>query len=157
MTERAADFEWRGEGEEAQNLLYAPGPAVAEASLERALSAARLPGVVSPVYVAASGTPSNFGWVAASETHAAPDLVSAPEWGLLIVAECRGGRGAQARRVRRFVGCRGGAHRGRGPAFPGRVGQRRRRFEPASALRGDPGLDEAGGYTRFAGGGDPGF
>src|ERR687893_1841935 len=87
MIERAADFEWRGEGEEAQNLLYAPGPAVAEASLERALSAARLPGVVSPVYVAASGTPSNFGWVAASETHAAPDLVSAPEWGLLIVAD----------------------------------------------------------------------
>ena len=87
MTERAADFEWRGEGKEAEILLYAPDLAVAEASLERALSAARLPGAVSPVYVAASGTPSNFGWVAASETHAAPDLVSAPEWGLLIVVE----------------------------------------------------------------------
>jgi hypothetical protein len=29
----------------------------------------------------------SFGWVAASKTHAAPDLISAPEWGLLLVAD----------------------------------------------------------------------
>lgn len=87
MVEHAADFEWRGEGEEAEISLYAPDEAVAEASFERVLPATRLPGVLGPVYVASSGVSRGFGWVAASETHAAPGLVSAPEWGLLLVAD----------------------------------------------------------------------
>ena len=87
MVEHAADFEWRGEGEEAEILLYAPDAVVAEASFERVLPVARLPGVLSPVYAAASSLSRGFGWVAASETHAAPDPVSAPEWGLLLVAD----------------------------------------------------------------------
>ncbi len=87
MVEQAADFEWRGEGEEAEIVLYASDGAVAEASFERVLPAARLPGVLGLVYAAASGLSRGFGWVAASETHAAPDLVSAPEWGLLLVAD----------------------------------------------------------------------
>lgn len=91
MTENVADFEWRGEGEGAEIVLYAPNSAVAEIAFERALPAARLPGVTSPVYAAASSGESrpsrSFGWAVASETHAAPDLVSAPEWGLLLVAE----------------------------------------------------------------------
>src|SRR3954447_9937003 len=88
MAEHAADFEWRGEGEEAEVVLYAPGAGVADAAFERALPAARLPGAVSPVYAAASSdTSRGFGWVAASETHAAPDLASAPGWGLLLVAD----------------------------------------------------------------------
>lgn len=87
MAEHAADFEWRGEGEEAEIALYASDEASAEAFFERVLPAARLPGVLSPVYAAASGLSRDFGWVAASETHTAPDLVSAPEWGLLLVAD----------------------------------------------------------------------
>lgn len=91
MTEDVADFEWRGEGEGAEVVLYAPDSAVAGRAFERALPAARLPGVISPVYAAASSwepRPSrSFGWVAASETHVAPDLTSAPEWGFLLVAD----------------------------------------------------------------------
>ena len=84
MVEHAADYEWRGEGEKAEILVYAPDAATAEQTLERALPAARLPGATSPVYVAASD--SGFGWVAVSETHLAPDLFSALAWGLLLVA-----------------------------------------------------------------------
>jgi tRNA-splicing ligase RtcB len=91
MAEHTADFEWRGEGEDAEVVLYAPDSAVADWAFERALLAARLPGVVSPVYAAASSRearPSRgFGWVAASGTHAAPSLVSAPGWCLLLVAD----------------------------------------------------------------------
>ncbi len=84
MVEHAADYEWRGEGENAEIFVYAPDDATAERTLERALPAGRLPGVTSPVYVAASDP--DLGWVAASETHAAPDLFSTPAWGLLLVA-----------------------------------------------------------------------
>ena len=94
MPEHVADFEWRDEGEDAEVVLYAPDSGVASAAFERAVPATRLPGVISPVYAAASshaqGLPDasrGFGRVAASETHAAPDLVSAPEWGLLLVAD----------------------------------------------------------------------
>ena len=90
MAEHAADFEWRGEGEDAEVVLYAPDSATAGWAFEQALPAARLPGVVSPIYAASSrlvGVLPGFGWVAASETHAAPDLISAPEWGLLLVAD----------------------------------------------------------------------
>ena len=85
MVEHAADFEWRGEGEEAEIAVYAPDAASAERAFERALPAARLPGAESPVEAAAS--PEGFGRVVASGTHVAPDLFSAPRWGLLLVAE----------------------------------------------------------------------
>ncbi|CAA9436823.1 MAG: hypothetical protein AVDCRST_MAG80-973 [uncultured Rubrobacteraceae bacterium] len=85
MVEHAADFEWRGEGEDAEVVLYAPEAATAERAFEQILPAAGLPGVVSPVYAAASS--GDLGWVAASETHAAPDLISAPARGLLLVAD----------------------------------------------------------------------
>jgi tRNA-splicing ligase RtcB (3'-phosphate/5'-hydroxy nucleic acid ligase) len=84
MVEHAADFEWRGEGEDAEVVLYAPEAASAERGFEQVMPAASLPGVVSPVHAAVSG--SKIGWVAASETHAAPDLFSAPTRGLLLVA-----------------------------------------------------------------------
>src|ERR687886_2770900 len=90
MAEHAADFEWCGEGEDAEVVVYAPDSTVAGWAFEQALPAARLPGVVSPVYAASSrlvGVASGFGWVAASETHVAPDLISAPEWGVLLVAD----------------------------------------------------------------------
>ncbi|MGF1471187.1 MAG: hypothetical protein ACFB50_05505 [Rubrobacteraceae bacterium] len=78
MPERTGDFEWRAEGEGAEVLLYAAdGSAV-----EDVLPATRLPGVENPIYAAASIP--NLGWVAASTTHAAPALVSAPARGLLI-------------------------------------------------------------------------
>ena len=80
MAEHVAEYEWRGEGEEAEIFLYAPG----DSDFERTLPAARLPGVESPVYAAAS--PEGLGWAAASATHAAPDLLSAPLRGLLLVA-----------------------------------------------------------------------
>ena len=85
MAEHADDFEWRGEGEEAEIVAYAPDEPTAEAALEHALPAAGLPGVESPVCVASS--PEGLGFVALSRTHAAPDLVSAPARGLLLVAE----------------------------------------------------------------------
>jgi tRNA-splicing ligase RtcB len=91
MTEHAGDFEWRAEGEDAEVVLYAPDSAIADWAFEHVLPVARLPGVVSPVYVAASSrllsVSSGFGWVAASETHVAPDLTSAPEWGLLLTTD----------------------------------------------------------------------
>ena len=83
MAEHAAEYEWRGEGDEAEIVLYAPD----DAAIERFLPAARLPGVESPVYGAVS--PAGFGWAAASATHLAPDLISAPRRGLLLVAETR--------------------------------------------------------------------
>jgi tRNA-splicing ligase RtcB len=85
MVEHTADFEWRGEGECAEMVLYAPDAATAERAFERTLPAAGLSGVVNPVHAAASG--SDLGWVVASETHAAPDLFSAPARGLLLVAD----------------------------------------------------------------------
>ena len=85
MAEHAGDFEWRGEGEEAEIAVYAPDEGAAEAALGRALPAGRLPGVETPIYVASST--EGFGSVALSPTHAAPDLVSAPARGLLLVAE----------------------------------------------------------------------
>src|SRR5215213_2888648 len=109
MAEHVADFEWSGEGEDAEVVLYAPDPAVADAAIERALPAARLPGVISPVYAAASSREPRlsrgFGWVAASETHVAPELISAPEWGLLLVADALvegvGARGEMPRLISR--------------------------------------------------------
>ena len=92
MFEHAADFEWRGEGEGAEIVLYAPDNATAERAFEHTLPAASLSGVVSPVYASASsfdlGRDSglDLGWVTASETHVAPDLISAPTRGLLLVA-----------------------------------------------------------------------
>ncbi|MBA3614804.1 MAG: hypothetical protein M3491_01570 [Actinomycetota bacterium] len=83
MAEHAAEYEWRGEGDEAEVILYAPD----DSALEHALPAARLPGVESPVYAAAS--PEGFGWAAASTTHVAPDLLSPPLRGLLLVAGTR--------------------------------------------------------------------
>jgi tRNA-splicing ligase RtcB len=78
-----AEYEWRGEGEEAEIVLYATD----DPAFERALPAATLPGVESPVYAAASHR--GFGWAAASTTHVAPDLLSAPLRGLLLVAGTR--------------------------------------------------------------------
>jgi tRNA-splicing ligase RtcB len=84
MVDQAAEFVWSGEGEDAEILVRAPDEATAERALDRALPAARLPGVHSPVHVAA--LPDDLGWVAVSGTHAAPDLFSAPARGLLLVA-----------------------------------------------------------------------
>lgn len=81
MAEHAAEYEWRGEGDEAEVILYAPD----DSAFEHALPAARFPGVQSPVYAAAS--PEGFGWAVASATHAAPDLLSTPTRGLLLVAD----------------------------------------------------------------------
>ena len=83
MAEHAAEYEWRGDGEEAEILLYAPD----DAAFERVLPATRLPGVEGPVYAAAS--PEGFGWTAASSSHVAPDLISLPTRGLLLVAGTR--------------------------------------------------------------------
>jgi len=83
LAEHATEFEWRGEGDEAEVILYAPD----DAAFDRALPAARLPGALSPVYAAASQR--GFGWVCVSTTHVAPDLISVPLRGLLLVAGTR--------------------------------------------------------------------
>ncbi len=78
MAEHAGDYEWRGEGENAEIVLYAPD----DAAFESILPAARLPGVESPVHAAASDR--NFGWAAVSSSHVAPDLISRPVRCLLV-------------------------------------------------------------------------
>lgn len=87
--EHATDFEWRGDGEAAEVVLYAPDARTAESALERTLPAARLPGIVSPLYTAAApAVPElEYGSVAVSGSHAAPDLASVPVRGLLLVAD----------------------------------------------------------------------
>ena len=85
MVEHAADYEWRGEGEGAEIVLYAPDARVGGPAFERILPAARLPGAEGPVYAVAS--PEGLGWAAASASHAAPDLTSIPLRGLLLVAD----------------------------------------------------------------------
>ena len=85
MVERSSDFEWRGEGEAAEVVIFAPDARIASTAFERALPAARLPGVESPVYAAA--VPGDFGAVATSSSHASPDLCSVPARGLLLVAD----------------------------------------------------------------------
>ncbi len=85
MVERTADYEWRGEGEGAEVVIYAPEERIALWALDRVLPATRLTGVVNPVYAAAS--PGDLGWVVASASHAAPDLVSVPARGLLLAAD----------------------------------------------------------------------
>ena len=85
MAEHTGDYEWSGEGEEAEIVLFAPDGGAADPGIQRTLPAARLPGAESPVYAATSS--EGFGWVAASSTHAAPDLTSIPRRGVLLVAE----------------------------------------------------------------------
>ncbi len=90
MAERVADYEWRGESESVEILLYAPDSLIADWAFERSLLAGKLPGIESPIYAAASSRESeNFGWVATSHTHVSPELISAPEWNLLLVADVR--------------------------------------------------------------------
>jgi tRNA-splicing ligase RtcB len=85
MIEHAADYEWRGEGEEAEVVLYALEDLTANPAFERVLPATHLPGVESPVYAAAS--PDDLGWVVVSASHTAPDVASVPVRGLLLVAD----------------------------------------------------------------------
>ena len=85
MVDQVEEFAWGGDGEDAEILIHAPDEVTAERAFERILPAARLPGVHSPVHAAAA--PGGFGWVAVSGTHAAPDLLSSPVRGLLLVAD----------------------------------------------------------------------
>lgn len=89
MAEHTGDYEWRGEGEEAEIVLFAPDEDAADPGIQRTLPAARLPGAESPVYAATSS--GGFGWVAASSTHSAPDLTSIPRRGVLLVADAGAG------------------------------------------------------------------
>ena len=98
MSERTGDYEWRGEGEGAEIILYAPD----DSSLGQARSATLLPGIEGPVYAASSR--SEFGLVAASSTHAAPDLASPPKRGLILVAGVSvGGLGIPPEEIPRLV------------------------------------------------------
>ncbi|MDQ4106817.1 MAG: hypothetical protein M3157_06565 [Actinomycetota bacterium] len=98
MSERTGDFEWRGEGEGAEILLYAPD----DSALERARPATLLPGIEGPVYAASSQ--EGFGLAAVSSSHVAPDLVSMPARGLLLVAGVSvGGLGIPYEEVPRLV------------------------------------------------------
>ncbi len=101
MVEHAADFEWRGEGEDAEIILYAPDADTAGQVFEQTLPAATLPGVLSPVKAAASG--SELGWISVSETHAAPDLISAPARGLLLVGASAAELGVPPNEVENFI------------------------------------------------------
>lgn len=104
--EHVTDFEWRGDGEAAEVVLYAPDARTAGFALERALPAARLPGVASPLYTAAApAVPElDYGLIVASASHAAPDLASVPARGLLLVADAALGElGAPPEEVERLL------------------------------------------------------
>jgi tRNA-splicing ligase RtcB (3'-phosphate/5'-hydroxy nucleic acid ligase) len=102
MVDQVEEFAWSGEGEDAEILVRAPDEATAERALDLTLPAARLPGVQGPVHAAAS--PEDLGWVAASGTHVAPDLISAPARGLLLVADADAGNlGVPTRDVTNLV------------------------------------------------------
>ncbi len=83
--DHSEEFIWLADGEEAEVSVAAPDGATARAAFERASVAARLPGAVSPVCVAA--IPERGGWAAASATHVAPDLISIPSRSILLVAD----------------------------------------------------------------------
>jgi tRNA-splicing ligase RtcB len=89
VLDHSEEFAWDGEGEAAEVLIHAPDEAAAARAFERLLPAARLPGVLSPVHAAVST--GSLGYVAVSETHASPDLLSAPARGLLLVADVDAG------------------------------------------------------------------
>ena len=81
MAERTGDFEWLVEGDEAEIILYASD----DSAVDHILPATSLPGVGSQVHAVASA--HEHGWVAASTTHAAPDLVSPPTRGMLLTTD----------------------------------------------------------------------
>lgn len=98
MSERTGDYEWRGEGEGAEIILYG----TEDSDLQRARPATLLPGIEGPVYAASSR--AGFGMAAASSTHVAPDLISTPVRGLLLVAGVSvGGLGIPPEEVPRLV------------------------------------------------------
>ena len=128
MVEHAADYEWRGEGDAGEVVLYAAAERAALSAFEHLLPAARLPGVESPVYGAAS--PEGIGWVAVSGTHVAPDLVSVPTRGLLLAADAAlDDLGVQPGEIERLI--------------PHRLSEARRPRLTAAGIRG---LCEAGAY-----------
>ncbi|CAN5662042.1 hypothetical protein BH20ACT10_BH20ACT10_11000 [soil metagenome] len=83
--DHSEEFIWLSDGEEAEVSVVAPDELTAEAAFGRASVAARIPGAVSPVHVAA--VPERGGWAAASDTHTAPDLISVPSRSILLVAD----------------------------------------------------------------------
>ena len=102
MAEHAGDYEWRAEGEEAELVIYASSPSIAETAFERGSWVTRLPGIESPAYAAAS--PDGLGWAAVSATHAAPDAASVPARGLLLVADVPAANlGVPAREVMNLI------------------------------------------------------
>ncbi len=98
MSERTGDYEWRGEGEGAEIILYATD----DSALEHVRPATLLPGIEGPVYAASAQ--AGLGLAADSSTHVAPDLVSPPVRGLLLVAGVSvGGLGIPSEEVPRLV------------------------------------------------------
>lgn len=84
--DHSEEFVWRGDGEEAEVVVFAPDEKTSRRAFDRALPAAKLPGCRSPVYACASGA-ADFGCVAASVSHVAPDLASVPARSVLLVAD----------------------------------------------------------------------
>jgi tRNA-splicing ligase RtcB (3'-phosphate/5'-hydroxy nucleic acid ligase) len=85
MVEHAEEYAWSGEGEGAEVLVNAPDGPTAERAFARVLPVANLPGLRSPIRAAASGR--EVGWAAVSDSHVAPDIISVPSRGLLLVAD----------------------------------------------------------------------
>ncbi|QIN81854.1 hypothetical protein GBA63_03765 [Rubrobacter tropicus] len=139
MVEQAEEYGWSGEGEGAEILVYAPDEETAERAFQRALPAALLPNVQSPVFAAASG--NDVGYVAASTTHVAPDLISPPSRNLFLVADATAENlGMPPRDVRDFV-LRGLAEAGPSLPSPNEAGIRRF-CEAGAAAAAEDGLIE---------------
>lgn len=86
--EHAEDFIWRGDGEEAEVVVYAPDAEAARRGFERASRAASLPGAEGPVYAAVSVP--GYGHAVSSSESVSPEMASAPERGLLLSCEAPG-------------------------------------------------------------------
>lgn len=85
MMDHSEEFVWRGDGEEAEIVVYAPDADLARQGFVRARRAAALPGAESPVFCAISE--SGYGHVLRSPAGVSPGLASPPERGLLLAAE----------------------------------------------------------------------
>ena len=138
--EHAEEYAWSGEGEGAEVLVYAPDETAAQRAFGRTLTAALLPNVRSPVFAAASA--DDFGYVAVSETHVAPDLISPPSRRLFLVADATAENlGMSLRDVHDFV-LRGLAEAGPSLPSPNEAGIRRYCEEGAAATAEDGLIEE---------------
>ncbi|WP_119069507.1 hypothetical protein [Rubrobacter indicoceani] len=85
MIDNSEKFVYRRDGEEAEVVVYAPDGEAAERGFGRAVRAASMPGVEGTVHAAAAE--SGYGHAVVAGGSVSPEMVSAPERGVLLSCE----------------------------------------------------------------------